>query len=127
VGSRDAHKATARTLMRTLGKSLRRAPTPCDNYIQRESFSASSAPTRSAITLTRYIATGHTKEWQQKNARVSCPIHLPLYSQPRGSVHLWPSEVKKLAIVLLVLLLKSSSNEPFHVDREDSNLARAQL
>ena len=38
AGSHDAHKATARTLMRTLGKSLRRAlgkslrraPTPCD-------------------------------------------------------------------------------------------------
>ena len=41
AGSHDAHKATARTLMRALGKSLRRAlgkslrraPTPCDkNY-----------------------------------------------------------------------------------------------
>ena len=45
VGLRDAHKATARTLLRALEKSLRRAPTPCDNRIQRESFRASSAPT----------------------------------------------------------------------------------
>jgi hypothetical protein len=28
AGSHDAHKATARRLMRALGKSLRRAPTP---------------------------------------------------------------------------------------------------
>jgi hypothetical protein len=30
ASSQDAHKATARTLIRTLGKSLRRAPKPCD-------------------------------------------------------------------------------------------------
>jgi hypothetical protein len=30
-----AQKTTARTLMLTFGKNLRRAPTPCDNYIQR--------------------------------------------------------------------------------------------
>ena len=50
AGSHDAHKATARTLMRALGKSLRRAPTSCDNHIQRESFRASSAPTCSALS-----------------------------------------------------------------------------
>jgi hypothetical protein len=49
AGSHDAHKATGRTLMRTLGKSLRRAPTPCDNHVQRESFRASSAPTCSVL------------------------------------------------------------------------------
>ena len=49
AGSHDAHKATASTLMRTLGKSLRRAPTPCDNHMQRASFRASSAPTFSVL------------------------------------------------------------------------------
>jgi hypothetical protein len=49
AGSHDAHKATARTLMRALGKSLRRAPTPCANHIQRESFRASSALTCSVL------------------------------------------------------------------------------
>jgi hypothetical protein len=38
--TRDAHNATACTLMRTLGKSLRRALTSSDNHIQRDSFSA---------------------------------------------------------------------------------------
>ena len=53
AGSHDAHKATARTLMRTLGKSLRRAlgkslrraPTPCDKNNAKASELASSAPT----------------------------------------------------------------------------------
>jgi hypothetical protein len=44
--SHDPQNATARTLMRTLGKILRRASTPCDNHIQRENFRASSAPPR---------------------------------------------------------------------------------
>jgi hypothetical protein len=43
-------RLTARTPMRALGKSLRRAPTPCDNHLQRESFSASSAPKCSTTT-----------------------------------------------------------------------------
>jgi hypothetical protein len=44
-------KATAHTLIRTLGKNLRRAPTPCDN--ERESFSASSAPTIALVLAAR--------------------------------------------------------------------------
>jgi hypothetical protein len=83
AGSHDAHKATARTLMRKLGKSLRRAPTPCDNHIhiQRESSRASNALTCSVET--RCVATRDIKEWQQKtrrmaanSARVSSPMHL---------------------------------------------------
>jgi hypothetical protein len=83
AGSNDAHKATARTLMRTLGKSLRRAPTPCDNHIQRESFRASSAPTCSVLCHDA-LRPVDTKEWQQKtrrmaanSARVSGPMHQP--------------------------------------------------
>jgi hypothetical protein len=49
LGLRDAHKATARTLIHKLWKSLRRALKSCDNHIQREGFSASSAPTYSKI------------------------------------------------------------------------------
>jgi hypothetical protein len=70
AGSHDAHKATARTLMCTLGKSLRHAPTPCDNHIQRESFRASSAPSCSVLCRDAFrpvtLKNGSKKraEWQ---------------------------------------------------------------
>jgi len=92
AGSNDAHKATARTLMRALGKSLRRAPKPCDNHIQRESFRASSAPTCSVLCHDA-LRPVDTKEWQQKtrrmaanSARVSGPMHLPCTVKRRSSV-----------------------------------------
>jgi hypothetical protein len=86
AGSHDAHKATARTLMRALGESLRCAPTPCDNHIQRESFSASSAPACSAITLDTKDCDPPYERMAAKNTRVSGPIHLPCTAKLRSSV-----------------------------------------
>jgi hypothetical protein len=92
AGSHDTHEATARTLMRALRRSLRRAPTPCDNHIhiQRESFRARSASTCSVET--RCVATRDTKECKQKTRRmaansalVSGPMHLPCTVKLRSS------------------------------------------
>jgi hypothetical protein len=92
AGSHDAHKAIARTLMRTLGKILRRAFKPCDNHIQRESFRAGSAPTCS-VRCHDALRPVDTKEWQQKtrriaanSARVSDPMHLTCTVKLRSSV-----------------------------------------
>jgi hypothetical protein len=85
AGSRDANKATARTLMRALGKSFRRAPTPCDNHVQRESFSASSAPTCSEVTCDTMRCDPFYERMAAKNARVSGPMHLSLHSKLRSS------------------------------------------
>jgi hypothetical protein len=79
AGSRGAHKATARTLLRALGKSLRRAPTSCDNHIQRESASASSAPTCSVTRGAMHFNPPYER-MAAKNARVSGPMHLSLHS-----------------------------------------------
>jgi hypothetical protein len=100
AGSRDAHKAIARTLMRTLGKSLRRALTSCDNHKKItynakasvlaarkhiRSFSASSAPACSAIARDTMHCDPSYERMAAKNARVSGSMHLPLYSKLRNS------------------------------------------
>ena len=79
-------QATARTLMRTLGKSLRRAPTPCDNHIQRESISASSAQKYSAIALDTIDCDPLGERMAAKSARISDPMHLPCTAKLRISV-----------------------------------------
>jgi hypothetical protein len=84
--SYDAQKATACTLMRTLGKSLRRAPTPCDNHIQRECFRASSAPTSSVLSLDMMRYGPWHKRMAANSARVSGPMHLPCTVKLRSSV-----------------------------------------
>jgi hypothetical protein len=85
AGSHDAHQATKRTLMRTLGKSLRRAPTPCDNHIQGESFSASSAPTFSAISRDTMDCDPSYERMAAYSARVSGPMYLPCTAKLRSS------------------------------------------
>jgi hypothetical protein len=79
-------KATARTLMRALGKSLRRAPTPCDNNIQRQSSSASSAPTCSEIALDTMDFDPSYERMAANSARVSGPMHLPCTAKLRSSI-----------------------------------------
>jgi len=93
AGSHDAHKATAYTLMRALGKSLWRAPTPYDSHIQRESFRARSVPTCSVLCHDE-LRPVDTKEWQQKTRRMAAnsapasePIHQSLHSKLLSSAN----------------------------------------
>ena len=71
--------------MRALGESLRCAPTPCDNHIQRESLSASSAPACSAITRDTKDCDMTCEKMAAKKARVSGPMHLPCTEKLRIS------------------------------------------
>jgi hypothetical protein len=85
AGSNDAHKVTARTLMRKLGKIPRRAPTPCDNHIQPESFSASSAPACSELSLDAMDCDPPYERMAANSERVSDPMHLPFTAKLRSS------------------------------------------
>jgi hypothetical protein len=79
-------KATARTLMRELWKSLRRAPKPCDNHIHRENFCASSAPKCSAISRDTMDCDPSYERMAAKSARVSGPMHLPCTSKLSSTI-----------------------------------------
>jgi hypothetical protein len=89
LGTQQAHmmrtKATARTPMRPLGKSLWGAPKPRDNRIQRESFSASSALTCSAITRDTMDCDPPNERMAANSARVSGPMHLSCTAKLRSS------------------------------------------
>jgi len=82
--------------MRTLGKSFRRAPTPCDNHIQRESISASSAPKCSAITLDTIDCDPPDERMAAKSARISDPLHLPCTAKLRISALYGHVKLKKI-------------------------------
>jgi hypothetical protein len=83
--SHDAQKTTARTLMRTLGKSLRHAPKPCDNHIQRDSISASSRLICSAITRDKMHCDPSFKRMAANSASVSGSMHLSCTAKLRSS------------------------------------------
>jgi hypothetical protein len=74
------------TLMRTLGETLRRAPTPCDNYIQRENFSASSAPACSSITRDTMDCDPPYESMAANSARVSGPMQLSCTAKLRSRI-----------------------------------------
>jgi hypothetical protein len=85
AGSHHAQMASVRTLMNTLGKSLQRAPIPCDNHIQRENFSASSTPACSTITLDTMDCDPPYERMAAKSARVSGPVHFSYTAKLRSS------------------------------------------
>ena len=62
------------------------APKPCDNHIQRESFSASSAPTYSVITLVMMDCGPSYERMAANSTRVSGQVHLSYTAKLRSSV-----------------------------------------